>query len=94
MAIRVKSIGSNVSEVNTNSCTVLFSYETPVAAWILEYNPRTDMLDREAHYFKTDTFWSATTSRHINKWLSSKGLDPKKVATKPQSFFDALLNGG
>lgn len=54
---------------------ILFSYSTPVAAYIPGRG-----------FVKTDKFWSKTTSRHINKYLS--GVDT--VAIESQTFFDLL----
>ena len=56
MALTIKPIGSNQTELSANGMQVLFSYETPVAAWI------------NGQYYKTEKKWSNTTTRHINKW--------------------------
>lgn len=74
--IRIRSIGSNQTELNTSHARILFSYETPVAAYVLGEG-----------WFRTEEFHSVTTSKHINKWLD--GRDAEK---KPQSFFDELAN--
>lgn len=76
--MKVKNIGPNMIEVITNDGTeILISYETPVAV-------------RSAYgTFRTEHQWSATTFRHINKWLGD--YDRAKVVTKPQEFFDNLL---
>ena len=66
-----------VLEPNDN-LSILFSYETPVAAWISGRG-----------YVKTDKFWSVTTSRHINKWIPL----PCKLSKEPQEFFDNLVAG-
>ena len=57
--MKVKSIGSNQTEVRANGCRVLYSYETPVA-----------LQAPSGKYYKTDRKWSVTTSRHINKFVS------------------------
>lgn len=41
-----------------NGIAVLFSYSTPVAAFIPGRG-----------YVKTDQFYSVTTSKHINRWV-------------------------
>ena len=46
-----------MTEVETKDARILFSYRTPVAAYIFGEG-----------FVKTDQFWSVTTSRHINKW--------------------------
>jgi hypothetical protein len=58
----VQQIGSNMTEVMLADGTeVLISYTTPVAARI----PGKGWV-RTAHK------WSATTSKHINRWLTDK----------------------
>ena len=55
----LRQIGSNQTEISFNNGTTLFfSYETPVAGHTI--------LDG---YFKTDTYSSRTTSKHINQYL-------------------------
>ena len=54
--MNIKPIGSNQTELHINGATILFSYETPVAAWI------------DGQYYKTEQKWSRTTSKHINAW--------------------------
>ena len=59
----------------TNGTDVLFSYETPVAAFI-----------EGEGYVRTATKYSVTTSRHINKWLD--GMVAREV---DQGVIDALV---
>ena len=55
----LRQIGSNQTEISFNNGTTLFfSYETPVAGHTI--------LDG---YFKTDAYYSRTTSKHINQYL-------------------------
>jgi len=64
--IRLNPIAKNQNILITdNGCQILFSYETPVA-----------MINKYGSY-KTEQFYSTTTSRHINKFL--KGLDVTTV---------------
>ena len=73
--MKLSPIQSNMTELTLNDGTqVLFSYQTPVACWI------------DGQFYKTDTKWSNTTTRHINKWTHC-------AVTKPQEFFDALTQG-
>lgn len=58
--MKLKAIGSNMTEVIVNGATVLFSYETPVAC------------ELHGKIYKTEKKWSKTTSRHINKWLEGR----------------------
>jgi hypothetical protein len=54
----LRQVGANMTQLSINSVgTILFSYNTPVAAHTPEGT------------FKTSKNWSVTTSRHINKWL-------------------------
>jgi len=71
----LKTIASNMTEIHTDGKTVLVSYSTPVAACV------------HGLFYRTEQKWSATTSRHITKWLQGY-----EATTKPQAFFDALLN--
>ena len=63
--MKLKIIGSNQTEIQTaRGNRVLYSYETPVAAWT------------EQGAFRTATKWSPTTTKHINSYL---GKDVGKV---------------
>jgi len=73
--IRIEKINANATVVHTSGASVLVSYSTPVAAYVLGRG-----------YIRTDQFHSVTTSRHINKWLA--GADAETV---PQSELDALM---
>ncbi len=71
----IRPIAANQTEVSTSKAIVFFSYRTPVAAKV------------NGVPYRTEKFWSTTTSRHINKWL-----DRRTVETRPQAFFDSLLD--
>ena len=59
--MKLTPIAANQTEVSYNDGTqVFFSYRTPVAAYLPERG-----------YVRTATYWSKTTSRHINKWLQN-----------------------
>ena len=79
--MKIKNIGSNMTEVESGGYTVLFSYETPVACHSTE----------EMKFLKTSKKWSATTTRHINKFMARHG-DPGVIEERDQSFFDGLLD--
>jgi hypothetical protein len=71
--MKLRNIGSNMTEVEEeNGTKTLFSYSTPVAAWISGEG-----------YYRTEAHYSSTTTRHINKWLN--GAQAEIV---PQDFFD------
>ena len=68
--MKLRPIGSNQTEVEIGKYTILFSYQTPVAYHELGVG-----------YFRTDTKYSPTTSKHINKWLAStSGIIVKTVS--------------
>jgi len=58
-------IGSNQTELHTERATILFSYSTPVAAYV------------DGKYIRTGQSYSKTTSKHINRWLA--GAQAKTV---------------
>ena len=73
--MQLTPIASNMTEVETDLGRVLFSYRTPVAAYVFGEG-----------FVKTEKFWSVTTSRHINKWLD--GGTAKEVE---QTYLDELV---
>lgn len=73
--MEVKALGSNQTLIVKSDKEILVSYETPVAAFI-----------QGRGYFCTEKYFSKTTSKHINSWLSGA-----KAQIKPQEFFDNLL---
>ena len=60
--MKLKQIGSNMTELTVNGTSILFSYETPVAGY-----------DSQGA-FRTDQHYSSTTTKHINKYLGGKGV--------------------
>jgi len=73
--MKLKNIGSNQTELDLGFVQVFFSYETPVAARLTD-----------GTLVRTDQWYSATTSKHINKWL--EGYDALTVS---QYRIDCLL---
>lgn len=74
--MKLRKAGHNMTELSlANGTDVLFSYETPVAAFV-----------EGEGYVRTAKHYSATTSKHINKWLS--GMVARTV---PQEYIDALV---
>ena len=69
-------LASNMTEVETDLGRVLFSYRTPVAAYVYGEG-----------FVRTEKWWSVTTSRHINKWLPENGT----VKEVPQTYLDKLV---
>jgi len=69
------NIASNMTEIKTNNNDyVLFSYSTPVAGY-----------DKQGA-FKTDVWYSRTTTKHINKYL-----DGRNARVVEQEYIDSLI---
>ena len=75
--MQLTPIASNMTEVETSEARILFSYRTPVAAYIFGEG-----------FVKTEQYWSVTTSKHINQWL--EGVNAKEVN---QEFISNLVGG-
>jgi len=75
--MQLTPIASNQTEVETSKARILFSYRTPVAAYVFGVG-----------FVKTDKFWSVTTSRHINKWIGGKDVTVREVT---QTYLDGLV---
>ena len=73
--MQLTPLASNMTEVETDLGRVLFSYRTPVAAYVYGVG-----------YVRTDKWWSVTTSRHINKWI-----DNCTVREVSQTYLDNLV---
>ena len=73
--MQLTPIASNMTEIETDDARILFSYRTPVAAYVFGVG-----------YVKTDKWWSVTTSRHINKWT-----DNCTVREVSQTYLDKLV---
>lgn len=82
-----RKFASNMREFNADDTTILVSYNTPVAAFIIGEG-----------WVRTDRKWSQTTSRHITKWLAhyakTGALAGREVKTVPQDRLDAMLKWG
>jgi len=67
----LRQLGSNQTELSLNNGTSLFfSYETPVAG----YSP-------DLGHFKTDVYYSRTTSKHINQYFQHIDKDKIKIVS-------------
>ena len=84
--MKIKNVGSNMTEVEINGSTVLFSYETPVAGRNIDKYGES--------FFKTSTKYSATTTRHINKYFRNEwNIDAKiEVREMGQEFINGLVS--
>ena len=77
----VKSIAANQTELHFHSTgsIVFFSYETPVACFV----PGKGI-------YRTEKKWSATTTRHINKFIER--TNPASTVTLvPQNVVDSFV---
>jgi hypothetical protein len=72
--MKLNNIGPNQTEITIGNTVVLFSYKTPVAANV------------NGKFYRTESKWSPTTSKHINHWLNGANADKQ-----PQAFFDNLV---
>ena len=73
----LRQLGSNQTELSfNNGNSIFFSYETPVAGF--------DSMDG---FFKTETYYSKTTSRHINAYLGDV-----KASEVPDQYIVDLVN--
>ena len=74
--MQLTPIASNMTEVETSEARILFSYRTPVAAYVFGEG-----------FVRTEKWWSVTTSRHINKWIG-KDVRTEEVS---QTYLDNLV---
>ena len=74
--MQIKPIASNKTALQILGMSILFSYQTPVAGWD----------DKGA--FRTEQKFSATTSKHSNKYLGGKDIG----RTVPQSYITGLVD--
>ena len=76
----LRQLGSNQTELSLNNGnSIFFSYETPVAGY-----------DAEDGFFKTETYYSKTTSRHINQYF--KDVDDNDIIKVTDQYIVDLVN--
>ena len=76
----LKQIGTNQTELYLNNRnSIFFSYQTPVAGY-----------HDDDGFFKTETYYSKTTSRHINQYF--KNVDENDITTVPDEYIVNLVN--
>ena len=84
--MQLTPIASNMTEVETSEARILFSYRTPVAAYVFGEG-----------FVRTEKWWSVTTSRHINKWIGMdmpvSGYVAVTTEEVPQTYLDNLVQG-
>jgi len=74
--MQLTPIASNQTEIETADARIFFSYRTPVAAYVFGRG-----------YVKSETWYSSTTSRHINKWMG------KDIADTCETVSETFLRG-
>jgi len=72
---KIEVLKVNMTVLYTDNYTILYSYNTPVAC--LDVKNKT--------YYRTNEYYSVTTSKHINQWLNGK-----VAVLADQSFFTNL----
>lgn len=84
--MKLKQIGSNMTELYLDNCiVVLFSYQTPVAA---RSDSASGFQEFDSDAIVTKTKYSRTTNKHITKWFSGRTQTQVLV---DQSVLDALV---
>lgn len=81
--MKLTKLGKNVTEVDLGNARILFSYQTPVAAYV-----------KTKGYLIPARPFDEITTKHINLWLDSDGYSnqPKAVIfDDPKKFFDNLV---
>jgi hypothetical protein len=73
--MKLRQVKSNVTELTIGDTTIMFSYQTPVAGYD----------DQGA--FRTDEYYSVTTSRQINQYLGGKDVG----RTVSQDYINSLV---
>ena len=70
-----------MTELELNDKVILFSYKTPVA--MCDYS----------NIYKTDRYYSKTTSKHINQWANMRNTNKDELLTISQSELNQLTEG-
>jgi hypothetical protein len=73
--MKLNPIKSNMTELEVNGNSILFSYKTPVAGYD----------DQGA--FRTSEWFSMTTTKHINQYLGGKDIG----RVVEQSYIEGLV---
>lgn len=81
--MKIAKLGNNETElVFDNNVRILFSYQTPVAAYIPQRG-----------FIKTSHRFSVTTSKHVSRWLTDNGVF-ETAEPVHQSELERLANNG
>ena len=76
----MKRVASNMTQLETSTHIILFSYQTPVAC----KDKKTGRIS-----MTSDSVFAATTNQHMSKWKFAN-RNNHKVLSRPQKFFDEL----
>jgi len=79
--MKLNPIKSNMTELELNNKVILFSYKTPVA--MCDYS----------NIYKTDRYYSQTTSKHINQWANMRNTSKDELLTISQLELNNLVEG-
>ena len=79
--MKVRKIGSNMTELEVGNITIMFSYSTPVAG------------QDDEGLFRTAQSYSRTTSGHIRVYLEGRDAGRMPIRTVPQAYIDSLVGG-
>ena len=79
--MKLNPIKSNMTELELNDKVILFSYETPVA--MCDYS----------NIYKTDRYYSQTTTKHINQWANMRNTSKDELLTISQLELNNLVEG-
>ena len=79
-------LASNMTEVETDLGRVLFSYRTPVAAYVYGED------GFGGGFVRTEKWYSVTTTRHINKWMDMDMPVTGTVAVTPEKVEQTYLD--
>jgi len=76
--MKLNPIKSNMTELQLKDKVILFSYKTPVA--FCDYS----------NIYKTDKFYSVTTSKHITQWAAMRNTSKDELLVISQSELNKL----
>lgn len=81
--MKLTILAPNMTQLENGKFTILFSYNTPVAA----INTDTGVA------FKTNEFHSRTTNAHISKWASKHGFtNYRNIASVSQTEIEGMAS--
>lgn len=83
--MKLRPIGSNQTVLTFgNGDQILFSYQQPVAAKITDASG-------EARYYRTNQYFSVTTTRHIHGWFDRRGISLSETVVVDQTEINSII---